>query len=58
MIDNHLNIIGTGGHAKVVLDIAKQSNYVIHAFYDDNSQSHKTNFIGFNVISPIDKLNN
>jgi sugar O-acyltransferase (sialic acid O-acetyltransferase NeuD family) len=58
MIDNHLNIIGTGGHAKVVVDIAKQSNQVIDAFYDDNSQSHKTSFIGFKVISPIDKLTN
>jgi sugar O-acyltransferase (sialic acid O-acetyltransferase NeuD family) len=56
MIDNHLNIIGTGGHAKVVLDIAMQSNQVIDAFYDDSSKSNKTNFNGFNVLSPIDKL--
>jgi len=58
MIDNHLNIIGTGGHAKVVVDIAKQSNHVIDAFYDDNTQTHKNKFIDFNIIRPINKLTN
>jgi len=33
-----------------------QSNLLIDTFYDDNCQYHKTNFIGFNVICPIDKL--
>jgi sugar O-acyltransferase (sialic acid O-acetyltransferase NeuD family) len=58
MIDNHLNILGTGGHAKIILDIAKQTNQVIEAFYDDNSQIYNTNFNGYNVIGPIEKLTN
>jgi sugar O-acyltransferase (sialic acid O-acetyltransferase NeuD family) len=58
MIDNHLNILGTGGHAKVILDIAKQTNQVIEAFYDDNSQIYNTNFNGYNIIGPIKELTN
>ena len=42
MTDNHLNIIGTGGHAKVVIEIANKLSLVIDGLYDDdNKKLHK-----------------
>ena len=58
MNDNHLNIIGTGGHAKVVFDIASQNNEIVEAFYDDNIQVDRIDFNGFNIKCPISSLSN
>ncbi len=58
MNDNHLNIIGIGGHAKVVIEIAKIANKIIVGCYDDNPLYYKFNFNGFDVKGSINTLSN
>ena len=56
MIDKNINIIGVGGHAKIVFEIASFSNYVIEGFYDDNKSFHHNRFCGIEVKGSINLL--
>lgn len=49
-----MNILGVGGHSKVVIDAAKQSGHKIDAVFDDNKSTHGQNFCGFIVKGKID----
>ncbi len=50
---NRLIIIGAGGHAEVIVDIAQKNGYKDIAFVDDI----KTTCMGFRVIGKIDDIN-
>ena len=50
---NKLIIIGAGGHAKVVLDIAVKNGYKDISFIDDN----KKDCLGYKVLGGLDALN-
>lgn len=49
-----MNILGIGGHAKVVIDAAIQSGNKIMAVYDDDKSTHGTAFCNFEVKGSID----
>ena len=48
---NDLVIIGGGGHAKVVADIAKLNGYKIRGFLDDNAETES--FFGFERLGAV-----
>ena len=54
MMDNHLNIIGTGGHAKVVIDIANILAKIIDGLFDDDTKKHNCLFCGIEIKGNID----
>jgi sugar O-acyltransferase (sialic acid O-acetyltransferase NeuD family) len=58
MMNNHINIIGTGGHAKIVIDIANNLSIVIDGFYDDDTKKHHTLFCDIEIKGSIDALTN
>lgn len=49
-----MNILGVGGHAKVVIDAAIQSVHKIMNVYDDDPSTHGTDFCGYKVKGSID----
>lgn len=49
-----MNILGVGGHAKVVIDAAIQSAHKIMNVYDDDSSTHGTDFCGYKVKGSIE----
>jgi acetyltransferase EpsM len=49
-----MNILGVGGHAKVVIDAVKSSSHQIQSVYDDDPKAHNTEFCGFQVQGSID----
>ena len=49
-----MNILGVGGHAKVVIDAAIQSGNKITAVFDDDTSTHGTDFCGYNVKGSIE----
>jgi sugar O-acyltransferase (sialic acid O-acetyltransferase NeuD family) len=53
MNNDHINILGIGGHAKVVFDTAKLSGKIIDKFYDDNLDTNENIFCGIEVKAPI-----
>ena len=56
MMNNHINIIGTGGHAKIVIDIANNLQLVIDGLYDDDTKKQYTRFCDIEVKGNIDSL--
>lgn len=48
-----MNILGVGGHAKVVIDAARVSGHQINSVYDDNPSTHNTEFCGVLVRGSI-----
>lgn len=48
-----INILGIGGHAKVVIDAANCSGILIEDLFDDDSKKWGTNFCGKQVKGPI-----
>lgn len=44
-----MNLLGIGGHAKVILDVALQSGNAITSVFDDDVSKLGTTFCGFNV---------
>lgn len=52
----HLLIIGAGGHAKVVTEIALQSGWEIEGFLDDEEE--KKEFLGYPVFGKTEKAAN
>ena len=57
---NNIAIIGSGGHAKIIIDILNELNtYNIIGFYDDNTKSKLYNLNHLGKIDNIDKsINN
>lgn len=49
-----MNILGVGGHAKVVIDAALKSRNKISAVYDDDVSTHNSFFCGHKVRGNID----
>lgn len=49
-----MNILGLGGHAKVVIDVADSLGYEISAVYDDDEKRHGSKFCGFLVKGKIE----
>lgn len=49
-----MNILGIGGHAKVVMDAANQSENKIKAVFDDDTSTHGTDFCGYKVKGSIE----
>lgn len=58
MTSNHINIIGTGGHAKVVIEIANKLLLVVDGFYDDDKQKQNSKFCDIEVKGDIDAIPN
>ena len=56
MIEKNINIIGVGGHAKIVFEIASLSNYLTEGFYDDDQTLHHKHFCGIEVKGSINLL--
>lgn len=56
MIENKISIIGVGGHAKIVFEIASLSNYITEGFFDDNQSLHHNYFCGIEVRGSINLL--
>lgn len=56
MSEKNINIIGVGGHAKIVFEIASLSNYVTEGFYDDNQSLHRNYFCGIEVKGNVNLL--
>ena len=52
-MDNNLNILGVGGHSKVVIDIAINLGITISGLYDDNQNIYGKEFNGINVSGPL-----
>lgn len=48
-------ILGAGGHAKVLADIAVKSGYTVKGFLDDNCTENKL-ILGFPVLGPIEHI--
>jgi sugar O-acyltransferase (sialic acid O-acetyltransferase NeuD family) len=46
-------ILGTGGHAKVALDILLEMKEAVQGFLDDNPATHQKRIHGYPVIGPI-----
>jgi sugar O-acyltransferase (sialic acid O-acetyltransferase NeuD family) len=46
---NGILIFGASGHAKVVMDIAEKSGYLVQALFDDNVALHGRNVYGYEV---------
>lgn len=49
-----MNILGVGGHAKVVIDVAIQSGNTITAVFDDDTSTHGTDFCSYKVKGSIE----
>lgn len=49
-----MNILGIGGHAKVVIDAALKSGNKITAVFDDDTSTHGTAFCGYKVKGNIE----
>lgn len=57
MINNTLLIVGAGGHARSVADVALQTGYKDLIFWDKNARKNEKIF-NFTVINDIEILNN
>lgn len=55
-MDNNLNILGVGGHSKVVIDIAVNSGVNISGLYDDNQNLYGMEYNGINLSGPIGSI--
>lgn len=51
-----LIVIGSGGHAKVVISTLLASGWGIHAVYDDDSKKWGRSIMGFPISGPITRL--
>ena len=58
MMDNHLNIIGTSGHAKVVIDIANILEKIIDGLFDDDEKKHYTQYCNIEIKGSTDIVTN
>lgn len=50
---NSLNVLGSGGHAKVIIESAKLSGFKINFVYDDNHTKINSFVAGFEIKGPI-----
>lgn len=50
-----MNILGIGGHAKVVIHTAELNGYSVSQIYDDDVSLHGSSFYGHLVLGLIDK---
>lgn len=53
---NPVNVIGAGGHAKVVVSLLRAAGYSVVAIYDDSPSQHGREVFGVPVLGPVDKL--
>lgn len=56
MAERSLILIGSGGHAKVVLAAAKASGWSVIALFDDDTKRHGENVFGVEIRGPIASL--
>jgi sugar O-acyltransferase (sialic acid O-acetyltransferase NeuD family) len=54
MKSKSLNILGTGGHAKVVIESAILSGFEINSLYDDDIRKVNSYFVNVPIKGPID----
>jgi acetyltransferase EpsM len=54
MNDKELILLGVGGHAKVIIDIAWLLGFSINGLYDDNHDFQNNEFYGVKLSGPID----
>lgn len=52
-MNNNLNILGVGGHSKVVIDIALNLGINISGLYDDNQNIYGKEYNGISVLGPL-----
>jgi sugar O-acyltransferase (sialic acid O-acetyltransferase NeuD family) len=55
MKSSPLNVIGAGGHAKVVVRAALDQGFLIHGVFDDSSKRWGESLLGFPILGPIEK---
>lgn len=53
-----LCLLGVGGHAKVIVEMARLSSYHVYRLYDDNPVLHNFEFFGLIVSGPLNSLKN
>jgi sugar O-acyltransferase (sialic acid O-acetyltransferase NeuD family) len=56
MKDKNLCLLGVGGHAKVIVEMARLSGYHVYRLYDDNPVLHNMEFYGLIVSGPLYSL--
>ncbi|HLO98599.1 MAG TPA: acetyltransferase [Fimbriimonas sp.] len=56
MAEKSLVLIGSGGHAKVVLAAARASGWMVTALLDDDTKKHGENVFGVEIRGPISSL--
>ena len=54
-MNNNISIFGIGGHAKVIIESAILSGFIVDSLYDDDIQKVNTNFGNINIKGPIDE---
>jgi len=58
MMNKKICLLGVGGHAKVIVEMARLSGYDVCQLYDDNPVFQKIQFFGLKVSGPIYSFKN
>lgn len=53
-MEKNISIIGTGGHARVIIELAKLNGFKIDILFDDDSKKNNSNFCDISINVPID----
>lgn len=53
-MNNFVSVIGVGGHAKVILELAKLNGLIIDGLFDDDVQKFNLNFGEYKRNGPVD----
>ena len=53
-----LIILGAGGHARVIIDVAEETDYRLKGIIDINYKNRQEEILGYPVLGDIDILNN
>lgn len=54
--DDHIIILGAGGHAKVVVATAQEMGYILDAIYDDDPEKNGSAVLGVPVLGSFDLI--
>ena len=53
-MEKNISIIGTGGHARVIIELALLNGFKIDALFDDDTKKNNSSFCNFSINVPID----
>ena len=56
MAKKELHVIGSGGHAKVVVATARSAGFPVAAIYDDRDERHGETLLGTPIVGPCAKV--